>query len=472
MRTIICLLALVAITFAQISAPAGCGGCSDGCVAPYSGAACQNNVWVYPADLTFTGTVQLDCAIAVTGSASFTAGTTLNLIPCASITVGGDFNAPTEGLNVIVDFLGEANPFKNKYVFATYKGDSTGHIGSMSVTAIGGSDPLPSLGGRLGKGEAAITFNAKDSNEGNGDLGKPKAWPGFDEKGNKLRVCKRFTCADPAVCPSPKPGSVCDPSGAWVVPGPSTVAQLTVNCPTRFQGDLTVTQSISMGGCGRITVDGTAKLSSAQGVSVNRIPVSSHIYVQYDLNDYGTPSGEGDHITWLTAGRIVGGIYGVSGSNIWSNTLSIFNQKCDNLFNLYFYQSGSHPPANCLKVPVAAVADYDDDATADSAVVDYDDDATADNAVVDYDDEATVDNVIGDYEAATADNVDEFVSSEYLDNAASDTQNTNSNTADAASATPAYAYALFVLAVLVLIALVIVQVQIVLIRRARESARI
>jgi len=443
------------MTFAQ--QPAGCGGCSDGsCSAPYSGATCQNNVWVYPGDLTFTGTVELDCAISITGDVHFGSGTTMNLIPCAHIAVGGSFNAPADGLNIIVDFLGDPNPFGSKFTFATYKGSFTGHIGYLEIAEIGGTEPIHSLGGRLGNGEAAIAFNPTGNpNEGNGDLGKPKALPGFDDKGNRLNVCPQLICSNPTVCPSPIAGSVCDPSGAWVVPGPVNAQSLTVTCPTHIQGDLTVLGSITVGGCGRLTVSGTARLSSAQGVSVNRIPVSSHIYVLFDMNDYGTPSSNSDHITWLTAGHVAGGIYGASGANIWGASLSIANQKCGNTYSILYYPSGSQqPPAICASANSQAFSDADEDFTA---------------AVGEFNEEAAV----GEFneEAATADNVDELVSNEYLDNAATDTQNTNTNTADS-NAAPTYAYALFVLAVLVLIALVIVQVQIILIRRARESARI
>jgi hypothetical protein len=417
---------------------------------------------VYPGDLTFAGNVQLDCSIRVTGNAYFTSGTNLNLIGCAKIDVGGTFNAPDDGLNVVIDFLGEPNTFGNKFSFASYKGKASGYIGSIRIVNIGGDAPIPTLGGRLGNGEAAIAFNPKGNvDEGNGDLGKPPVVPGFDEKGNRVRVCSQLTCNNPSVCPSPKPGSVCDgPSGAWVVPGPVNAQSLTLSCPIRVQGDLTVLGSITVGGCGRLTVDGIARLSSAQGVSGNRIPGSSHISVNFDLNDYGTPSGESDRITWLQAGRIQGGVSGWSGANIWHDSLTITNQKCGNSFSVLFYRSGARePPSTCGSA--AAVSDTEEDFAA--AVSDFDEEGVA------------VDNEGGDGEyvdnAAT-----EYVDNaeiEYLDNAATDTQNTNTNTnADANANAPTYAYALFVLGVLVLIALVIVQVQIVLIRRARESARI
>jgi hypothetical protein len=482
MRILLCLFALLAIAVAQQQ----CLSCSNGCAAPYSGAVCQNNVWVYPGDLNFAGNVDISCPISVPGNANFNRGTTLNLLPCARLNIGGNFNAASNtatatdgGVNVVIDFNGDDPAlYRDKIVFATFRGSSSGFINQLSLVNAGGSSTLPTLSPRLSNGEAAVLLNAVgDTSAGNGDLNKPVFEPGFDGNG-KIRVCPTMTCANPTSCPSPRADAVCDPSGAWIIPGNVDAESISLACPLRVQGNLNVFGNIIVGGCGRLTVDGIARLTTTRTSS--RISVDSYIPVTFDMNDYGKPTGASDTIPWFTAGQLLGGISQWTASNIWDDALTIANQRCGNAFTILFYRSdGVQPPDTCGAVTNAATIDQDDTdfAFADSdefVAADFNDEFAAANAdFEDFEGDAFhaddfSDNTEEFYDnAALGDYSDELI----VDQAAADTQSTNTGTSSSSSA-PAYAYALFVLGVLVLIALVIVQVQIVLIRRAREARRI
>jgi len=349
-----------------------------------------------------------------------------------------------------------------------------------------------------------LFFNAVgDQNALNGDINKTSFPPGFDANG-KVRICNSLTCITPGACPQPRADATCQPNGAWVIPGNVDAESLSVACPLRIQGNLNVLRTITVGGCGMLTVDGTASFTSTRGTT--RINPDSFVTATFDMNDYGKPTSADDRINWLTSGNLVGGIASWSARNIWDDALTITNQRCGNSFSVLFFRNGgTEPPSTCPTATANAVTESEDefsaaladqleqfsaDADITAAIGEAQDDtffadvAQADDinaAFAEAQDDTFVADVAqaDDINAAFAEAQDDTFVDEPLIDAAfgdtefavGDTQNTNTPTTSSSSA-PAYAYGLFVIGVLVLVALVVIQVQIVLLRRARESARL
>jgi len=341
--------------------------------------------WFYSGNLDFTGTVPINCPIRVQGNAVFAEGTTLNLQLCGRITSVG-FNAPESGLGIQLDMNGTTGTRGNKVVFATFQ-TSTGFISRLNLINV--IAPSPGLNPRLGNGEGAIVFRAPgdhDMRTGNGNVNEPiqsgpPADPNFDANGNRVSRCGNLTCRDENLCGRPTDAATCDTNtGEWVLPGNFDLRTAELSCPMRIRGDLTVTDALTVRGCARITVDGTATFGS-NGVTNDNFP-SNGITTTFDLGDLGALS-PGSRI-WFSANRLVGGIRSWTMGGIWSRngqrvTTSI--QKCGGLYSYQFVPAGqTSPPDNCLSsAPSRATEDdgtfmVDESAT---AVGDVDESAAA-----------------------------------------------------------------------------------------------
>jgi len=353
----------------------------------------MNGEWFYSGNLDFSGTVPINCPIRVQGNAVFAEGTTLNVHFCGRIASTG-FNAPETGLGITLDMNGNPTTRGTKFVFATFQ-TSTGFISKLNMQGI--VPPGPGLNPRLGSGEGAIHFRASgdhDMRTGNGNVNEPinsgpPADPNFDANGNRISRCGNLTCRDENLCPRPTDGATCDSSsGEWVLPGNFDLRAAELSCPMRIRGDLSVSDALTIRGCARITVDGTATLGS-NGVTNDNYP-SNGITTTFDLNDMGALS-PGSRI-WFSANRLVGGIRSWTMGGIWSRNgqrVSTSIQKCGGLYSYQFVPVGQNsPPENCLSSsPSRAVEDdgtfmVDETATAvgdvdESAFATFDESATA-----------------------------------------------------------------------------------------------
>jgi hypothetical protein len=302
----------------------------------------------------------------------------------------------------------------------------------------------------------------------------------------------------------------------------------------RIRGDFIVTDSLTVRGCARITVDGTATLGS-NGVT-NENMASNGISATFDLADMGALS-PGSRI-WFSANRLIGGVRSWTMTGIWSRQgqrVSTSIQKCGGLYSYQFVPSGTaSPPDNCLSSSssrateddgsfmvdetATAVGDVDESA---AAFTTFDESATAVDSfeqtfAIEEEQQAVVEDQVAlpveetfaveDEQALAVDEevvlaVDEeafAVEDEALavedeqalalddeeaaaafdavltdgDQAATDSTNTNTNTQSAATGAPAYAYVLFALAVVVLAAIIIVQVLIIKVKNAQEDVRV
>jgi len=409
------------------------------------------------------------------------------------------------------------------------------------VVNIGGAtSTAPGLNPRLGNGEGAIHFRAPGDNDmrtGNGNINEPigpPPDPNFDSNGNRVNRCNALTCRDENACGRPTPEATCDQStGEWVLPGSLDISTADISCPLKIRGDLRVTDSLTVRGCARINVDGTATLGN-ENVNNDNFATNG-ITANFDLNDLGALS-PGSRI-WLAAGRMVGGVRSWQMSNIWPRTggpnVRPTNQKCGGLMSWQFTPSGETPPPdNCLSSPsgtratsdeilgdqsfmveetaaavegvfdesAAAFATFDESAAAvDSietvAAVDNFETAAAtieetavntveETAVVNPVEETAVVNpveeaaVVDTFEPALAveeasiATFDDAILADQADLAQAETANTNTNSNTAATGAPAFAYVLFALAVVVLAAIVVVQVLIIKVKRAQDDVRV
>lgn len=489
----------------------------------------MNGEWFYSGNLDFSGTVPINCPIRVQGNARFAERTTLNLNLCSRITSPG-FNAPETGLGLLLDMNGTTGTRGTKVVFATFQ-TSTGFISSLNLINV--IAPSPGLNPRLGNGEGAIHFRAPgdhDMRTGNGNVNEPimsgpPADPNFDASGNRISRCSNLTCRDENLCARPTDTATCDSSsGEWVIPGNVDLRSAELSCPLRIRGDFIVTDSLTIRGCARITVDGTATFGS-NGVT-NENFASNGISTTFDLNDMGALS-PGSRI-WFSANRLVGGIRSYTMSGIWSRTdqrVQVSIQRCGGLYSYQFVPAGQNsPPDNCLSSSSTSRATEDDgsfmvDETA-TAVGDVDESAAAfatlDESATAIDsfeqtfaieEEQAVDLPVDDAAMAVDEEVlavedeqalaleedvaiDDIVDEQALaldgeeaaaafdavltdgDQAAADSTNTNTNTNTAATGAPAYAYVLFALAVVVLAAIIIVQVLIIKVKNAQDDVRV
>jgi hypothetical protein len=490
--------------------------------------------WFYSGNLDFTGTVPINCPIRVQGNARFAEGTTLKLNLCGRITAPA-FNTHEQGLGIELDMGGTTAARGTKFVFATFQ-TSTGFISRLNLINV--LAPSPGLNPRLGNGEGAVHFRAPgdhDMRTGNGNVNEPinttPVDPNFDANGNRISRCGNLTCNNENLCGRPTDSATCDTSsGEWVIPGNVDLRSAELSCPMRIRGDLVVTDSLTVRGCARITVDGTATMGS-NGVT-NENMASNGISTTFDLADMGALS-PGSRI-WFSANRLVGGIRSWSMSGIWSRqgqrvTTSI--QKCGGLYSYQFVPSGqASPPEDCLSSSSSSRATEDDgsfmvDETATAvgdvdesaaAFATFDESATAvdsfeqtfaieeeqqalpveeafaveDEQALAVDEEVVLavdeESLAVEDEALAVDDIDESalaLDDEEAaaafdavltdgDQAATDATNTNTNSNTAATGAPAYAYVLFALAVVVLAAIIVVQVLIIKVKNAQEDVRV
>jgi hypothetical protein len=477
--------------------------------------------------------VRINCPIRVQGNAVFAANTNLNMNFCGRITATG-FNAP-DGVGIQLDMNGNTAQQGSKFVFATFQ-SSQGFINRLNVINIAGASAAPGLNPRLGDGEGAIHFRAPGDNDmrtGNGNINEPVGPPpdpNFDSNGNRVNRCNALTCRDENACGRPTPEATCDQnSGAWVLPGNFDLRTADISCPLTIRGDLRVTDSLTVRGCARITVEGTATLGNE---NVNNDNFASNgITASFDLNDLGAVA-PGSRI-WLSANRMIGGVRSWQMSNIWPRSqgpsVRPTNQKCGGLMSWQFTPSGETPPPdNCLSAPARATADenlgdqafmveenaaavgegvfIDESAAAfatfdesAAAVDNFETVAAVENvdtaaAVAPVDENVAVVNAIDETAFATIEetvpvleNVDQaafaqdetalavddvILTDPQADLAQADTANTNTNSNTASTGAPAYAYVLFALAVVVLAAIVVVQVLIIKVKRAQDDVRV
>jgi len=374
---------------------------------------------VYSNNQEFSGTVRINCPIRVQGNAVFAANTNLNMNFCGRITATG-FNAP-DGVGIQLDM--NANPAQqgSKFVFATFQ-SSQGFINRLNVVNIGGgASAAPGLNPRLGNGEGAIHFRAPGDNDmrtGNGNINEPigpPPDPNFGADGNRVNRCNTLTCRDENACGRPTPEATCDSSsGAWVLPGNFDLRTADISCPLTIRGDLRVTDSLTVRGCARITVEGTATLGN-ENVNNDNFATNG-ITASFDLNDLGAVA-PGSRI-WLSANRMVGGVRSWQMSNIWPRSqgpsVRPTNQKCGGLMSWQFTPTTETPPPdNCLSSP-ATRATADENLGDQSFMVEENAAAVGEGSFID---ESAAAFATFDESAAAVDNFDTVAAVENFDTA-------------------------------------------------------
>jgi hypothetical protein len=412
---------------AAAQSQSNCQTCSGSCAAPVGGASCENGVWVYSNNQEFSGTVSINCPIRVQGNAVFAANTNLNINSCGRITATG-FNAP-DGVGIRLDMNGNAARQGSKFVFANFQ-SSQGFISRLNVINIGGgATAAPGLNPRLGNGEGAIHFRAPGDNDmrtGNGNINEPVGPPpdpNFDSDGNRINRCNALTCRDENACGRPSPEAICENSGEWSISGNFDLRTADISCPLRIRGDLRVTESLTVRGCGRLTVDGTATLGNENVNNENF--ASNGITATFDLNDLGSLNA-GSRI-WLSSNRMVGGVRSWQMSNIWPRvgapTIRPTIQKCGGLISWQFTPQGQQPPPDdCLSSPSGLTAPISaratDDGLGDQSFMVEETAAAVDGVFVD---ESSAAFATFDESAMAVDNFETVTAVENFDNTAAAT---------------------------------------------------